>query len=96
MLGHDPVGHRESKTVPFSGLLGGDEGVEDLLRVLQRDTGARVSDLDLGLALLRFPQLDPLVLETFELALRDLGAPANRRTELGKEYFAAVGRLGIA
>lgn len=41
-------------------------------------------------------ELDPLVLETFELALRDLGVPASRRTELGKEYLAAVGRLGIA
>ncbi|MBW2240665.1 MAG: ferritin-like domain-containing protein [Deltaproteobacteria bacterium] len=41
-------------------------------------------------------QLDPLVLETFDLALRDLGAPVEERTELGRDYLGAVGRLGIA
>ena len=40
--------------------------------------------------------LDPLVLDTFSHTLALLGAPANERAELGRDYQAAVGRLGFA
>ncbi|MCP3986717.1 MAG: ferritin-like domain-containing protein [bacterium] len=65
-------------------------GENELGRCLHADPGAAEK-----LVAVR-QQLDPLVLETFDLALRDMGAPANERTELGRDYMDAVGRLGIA
>lgn len=41
-------------------------------------------------------ELDPLVLESFEKTLQLLGAPAQERLELGRDYLAAVERLGFA
>jgi len=41
-------------------------------------------------------ELDPLVLASFGRTLGALGAPAAERTELGRDYLRAVGRLGIA
>lgn len=41
-------------------------------------------------------ELDPLVLASFTRTLDALGAPAAERTELGRDYLNAVGRLGIA
>lgn len=40
-------------------------------------------------------QLDPLILETFEDTLSDLGVPRSERPELGRSYLAAVERLGF-
>lgn len=65
-------------------------GENELGRCLKSDPSAAAK-----LAEIR-RQLDPLVLETFELTLRDLGAPADERTELGRDYLGAVGRLGVA
>ena len=41
-------------------------------------------------------ELDPLVLASFGRTLDALGAPASERSELGRDYLNAVGRLGIA
>jgi hypothetical protein len=41
-------------------------------------------------------ELDPLVLDSFAQTLAQLGTPASERAELGRDYLAAVGRLGIA
>ena len=41
-------------------------------------------------------ELDPLVLASFERTLAQLGTPESERGELGRDYLAAVGRLGIA
>jgi len=41
-------------------------------------------------------ELDPLVLDSFAQTLARLGTPASERAELGRDYLAAVGRLGIA
>jgi 1,2-phenylacetyl-CoA epoxidase catalytic subunit len=41
-------------------------------------------------------ELDPLVLASFERTLGLLGAAAAERGELGRDYLAAVGRLGFA
>jgi 1,2-phenylacetyl-CoA epoxidase catalytic subunit len=41
-------------------------------------------------------ELDPLVLDTFEGALDDVGVPRSERPELGRDYLAAVSRLGFA
>ena len=40
-------------------------------------------------------ELDPLVLETFEETLAELGIPRSERPELGKNYLATVARLGF-
>jgi 1,2-phenylacetyl-CoA epoxidase catalytic subunit len=40
--------------------------------------------------------LDPLVLASFERTLEVLGTPSAERAELGRDYLAAVGRLGFA
>ena len=40
-------------------------------------------------------ELDPLVLDSFAHTLAQLGTPASERAELGRDYLAAVGRLGI-
>jgi 1,2-phenylacetyl-CoA epoxidase catalytic subunit len=40
-------------------------------------------------------ELDPLVLESFTRTLDALGTPATERSELGRDYLSAVGRLGI-
>jgi 1,2-phenylacetyl-CoA epoxidase catalytic subunit len=40
--------------------------------------------------------LDPLVLETFEKTVREIGIPASERPDLGRAYLAAVARLGFA
>jgi 1,2-phenylacetyl-CoA epoxidase catalytic subunit len=40
--------------------------------------------------------LDPLVLESFEETLREIGVPAGERPELGRSYLGAVARLGFA
>lgn len=40
-------------------------------------------------------ELDPLVLETFEETLDELGLPRGDRPELGRSYLAAVERLGF-
>ena len=39
--------------------------------------------------------LDPLVLETFEETVREIGIPAAERPDLGRSYLAAVARLGL-
>jgi hypothetical protein len=41
-------------------------------------------------------ELDPLVLASFERTLGLLGAPSAEHHELGRDYLAAVGRLGFA
>ncbi len=41
-------------------------------------------------------ELNPLILETFEETLAELGVPRDRRLELGRTYLAAVGRLGLS
>lgn len=41
-------------------------------------------------------ELDTLVLESFEHTMRLLEAPAAERSELGRDYLAAVERLGFA
>lgn len=41
-------------------------------------------------------ELDPLVLETFEQTLREIGLPRERHPDLGRSYLAAVGRLGFS
>ena len=41
-------------------------------------------------------ELDPLVLDTFAETLAGLGTPASERTDLARDYLAAVGRLGCA
>lgn len=41
-------------------------------------------------------ELDPLVLESFEETARALEVPAAERAELGRDYLAAVERLGFA
>lgn len=41
-------------------------------------------------------ELDPLVLASFTRTLEALDTPADQRTELGRDYLGAVGRLGIA
>jgi 1,2-phenylacetyl-CoA epoxidase catalytic subunit len=41
-------------------------------------------------------ELDPLLLGSFSHTLALLGAPAAERSELGRDYLAAVGRLGFA
>jgi hypothetical protein len=41
-------------------------------------------------------ELDPLLLASFEQTLAQLGTPASERADLGRDYLAAVGRLGIA
>jgi hypothetical protein len=41
-------------------------------------------------------ELDPLVLASFERTLELLGTPAAERGELGRDYLAAVERLGVA
>jgi 1,2-phenylacetyl-CoA epoxidase catalytic subunit len=41
-------------------------------------------------------ELDPLVLGSFERTLALLGTPAAERPELGRDYLAAVERLGFA
>ncbi len=40
-------------------------------------------------------ELDPLVLETFEEMLSELGIPRSERPELGRNYLATVERLGF-
>lgn len=40
-------------------------------------------------------ELDPLVLETFEKMLDELGMPRSERPELGRKYLATVARLGF-
>jgi len=40
-------------------------------------------------------ELDPLVLETFEEMLSELGVPRSERPELGRNYLATVERLGF-
>jgi hypothetical protein len=41
-------------------------------------------------------ELDPLVLGAFEEALEDIGVPASERPALGRDYLAALARLGFA
>jgi 1,2-phenylacetyl-CoA epoxidase catalytic subunit len=41
-------------------------------------------------------ELDPLVLGAFEEALEDIGVPASERPALGRDYLAAIARLGFA
>jgi 1,2-phenylacetyl-CoA epoxidase catalytic subunit len=41
-------------------------------------------------------ELDPLVLRSFEEAMRELGTPAAERSDLGRSYLHAVERLGFA
>jgi 1,2-phenylacetyl-CoA epoxidase catalytic subunit len=41
-------------------------------------------------------ELDPLVLECFDETLRALDVPASERPSLGRDYLAAVARLGFA
>jgi 1,2-phenylacetyl-CoA epoxidase catalytic subunit len=40
-------------------------------------------------------ELDALVLQSFEETLRALGTPASERSDLGRQYFQAVERLGF-
>ncbi len=40
-------------------------------------------------------ELDPLVLDTFEGTLEQLGIPRDQRPELGRNYLAAISRLGF-
>jgi hypothetical protein len=40
-------------------------------------------------------ELDPLVLATFEETQAALGMPRAERPALGRDYLAAVGRLGF-
>jgi 1,2-phenylacetyl-CoA epoxidase catalytic subunit len=41
-------------------------------------------------------ELDPLVLESFEDALEEIGTPVSERGELARSYLQAVARLGFA
>jgi 1,2-phenylacetyl-CoA epoxidase catalytic subunit len=41
-------------------------------------------------------ELDPLVVQSFEEAMRELGAPASESSELSRSYLQAVERLGFA
>jgi hypothetical protein len=65
-------------------------GENELGRRLLRDPSLRVR-----LAGVR-GELDPLVLETFRETMQEIGTPADRRPELGRQYLAAVERLGFA
>jgi len=56
---------------------------------------ARADSLRVRLRRVR-AELDPLVLASFARTLDALGAPDAERTELGRDYLNAVGRLGIA
>jgi 1,2-phenylacetyl-CoA epoxidase catalytic subunit len=56
---------------------------------------ARTPALRARLAVVR-SELDPLVLGSFERTLGLLSAPLAERAELGRDYLAAVGRLGVA
>jgi len=40
-------------------------------------------------------ELDSLVLQTFEQTLGEIGLPRSERPELGRDYLAAVARLGL-
>jgi len=40
-------------------------------------------------------ELDSLVLQTFEQTLAEIGMPRSERPELGRDYLAAVARLGL-
>ncbi len=64
-------------------------GENELGRQLKQDADAAAR-----LAAVR-ERLDPLVLQSFEQALEELAVPAGERHELGRDYLAAVGRLGI-
>ncbi len=65
-------------------------GENDLGARLMRDPGVRTRLTEIR------AELDPLVLGTFEAAMGDLGAEADRRTALGRDYLTAIERLGLA
>ncbi|MEE9415594.1 MAG: ferritin-like domain-containing protein [Acidimicrobiales bacterium] len=64
-------------------------GENDVGRLLADEPGVRVRLADLR------AELDPLVLGTFESARSDVGVDAKERVDLGREYLAAVERLGL-
>ena len=65
-------------------------GENELGRLLPRAPGVRER-----LAKVR-RDLDPLVIRSFEEAMRELGAPAAERSDLARSYLQAVERLGFA
>lgn len=40
-------------------------------------------------------EFDPLVFESFEDSVREVGAPRARGAELARDYLEVVGRLGV-
>jgi hypothetical protein len=64
-------------------------GENDLGRSLAVDPSGRSRLRDVR------AELDPIVLGVFESALADVGAPADERERLGREYLETIGRLGL-
>jgi len=64
-------------------------GENDLGRLIGANPGIRARLADVK------RELDPMVLDTFEATLADIGIPKRDRPELGRRYLASVARLGI-